>query len=88
MKANAIVRVDLAPENKLMSILEALEPETKNPIGLRSQASIEQEGNHLILKIRAQDSVALRATLNTYLRWMNAILNVFSTAEKREKSSG
>jgi tRNA threonylcarbamoyladenosine modification (KEOPS) complex Pcc1 subunit len=41
----------------------------------------------LILKIEAKDTVALRAALNAYLRWINSMLNVFQILE-REKGRG
>jgi tRNA threonylcarbamoyladenosine modification (KEOPS) complex Pcc1 subunit len=82
MKARATVRFELTPENKLRAFLRALEPEAQNSLGLRSAASIKKDGNILILKIKAKDSVALRAALNTYLRWINAMLKVFQILER------
>jgi tRNA threonylcarbamoyladenosine modification (KEOPS) complex Pcc1 subunit len=46
-----------------------------------------KEGEYLILKIEAKDTVALRAALNAYLRWINSILNVFQTLEREEGRS-
>jgi tRNA threonylcarbamoyladenosine modification (KEOPS) complex Pcc1 subunit len=85
MKAKATVRLKLISEKKLRAVLRALEPEAKNPLGARSQASLENEGNLLVLKIEAKDSVALRANLNAYLRWINSILNVFETLEREKE---
>jgi len=45
---------------------------------------LAKEGSFLILKIEAKDTVALRAALNAYLRWINSILNVFKTLEGEE----
>lgn len=85
MKARATVRLKLTSEKKLRAVLRALEPEAKNPLGARSQASLEKERNLLVLKIKANDSVALRATLNAYLRWINSILNVFQILEREKE---
>jgi KEOPS complex subunit Pcc1 len=85
MKARATVRLKLTSEKKLRAVLRALEPEVKNPLGVRSQASLEKERNLLVLKIKANDSVALRATLNAYLRWINSILNVFQILEREKE---
>jgi tRNA threonylcarbamoyladenosine modification (KEOPS) complex Pcc1 subunit len=85
MKARAAVRLKLTSEKKLRAVLRALEPEAKNPLGARSQASLEKERNFLVLKIKANDSVALRATLNAYLKWINSILNVFQILEREKE---
>lgn len=81
MKAEATVCLKLISEKKLRAVLRALEPEAKNLLGARSQASLEKKGDLLVLKIEAKDSVALRANLNAYLRWINSVLNVFETLE-------
>ena len=85
MKARATVYLKLASEKKLSAVLEALGPEVKNAPGARSQVGLEREKNLLVLTVGARDSVALRATLNAYLRWINSILNVFHVLENREK---
>jgi len=86
MKAGATVRLKLPSEQKLQTILRSLEPEISSPTA-RSRASLAEEGDYLVLKIEAKDTVALRAALNSYLRWINAILNVFQTLEREEGRS-
>jgi tRNA threonylcarbamoyladenosine modification (KEOPS) complex Pcc1 subunit len=34
------------------------------------------------LKVEAKDTVALRATLNAFLRWINSVANVLEVLEK------
>ena len=84
MKARATVRLKFPSEKKLETILRSLEPEVNSPTSARSQVSLAKEEGFLILKIEAKDTVALRAALNAYLRWMNSILNVFETLERKE----
>jgi len=79
MKAKATIRLRIPSKKKLQTILKSLEPETHTPISARSRAQLSGKGDFLILKIEAKDTVALRAALNAYLRWINAILNVFQT---------
>ena len=86
MNAGATVRIKFQSEQKLQTILTSLEPEINSPTA-RSQANLARKGNYLILKIEAKDTVALRAALNTYLIWMNSILNVFQTLEKEAANS-
>jgi KEOPS complex subunit Pcc1 len=90
MKATATVRLKVPSEKKLEAILISLQPEVKSPTGTRSRASLAKEGDILLLKVEAKDTVALRAGLNAYLRWINSILNVFQVLERtqrRESSS-
>lgn len=58
------------------TVFNSLKPEIKNPSTTRSRANLEKEGMFLILKIEAEDTVALRATLNAHLRWVSSVLNV------------
>ena len=81
MKANAFVRLNFPSERHLEIVFEALEPEVKTPPTMRSQAFLEKENTFLILKIEAKDTVALRATVNAYLRWISSIYGVFSTLD-------
>jgi tRNA threonylcarbamoyladenosine modification (KEOPS) complex Pcc1 subunit len=84
MRAKATVRLRLLSEKNLETILRSLEPEVNSPTGTRSRAVLAKEKDFLILKIEAKDTVALRAALNAYLRWVNSILNVFQTLEREE----
>jgi len=87
MKAGATVRLKLQSEQELQTIFRSLEPEINTPTA-RSRASLAKEGDYLILKIEAKDTVALRAALNVYLRWINSILNVLHTLEGGERGEG
>ena len=85
MKATATVRLKVPSEKKLETILISLQPEVKSPTGTRSRASLTKEGDILLLKVEAKDTVALRAGLNAYLRWINSILNVFQVLEREQR---
>lgn len=69
MNAKATVNINISSDKHLVSILKALKPETKK-LGNRSTVNIQKEGSFIILTVEAKDTVALRATLNTYLRWI------------------
>ena len=64
------------PEGLVNILLGALLPEAERPSSARSKVSMEAEGRHLNMRIRASDISALRAALNSYLRWADAILDV------------
>jgi len=82
MKATAVVRLKFSSEKRLEIVFEALEPEVDKPVTMRSRAKLEKDDSFLVLKVEARDAVALRATLNAYLRWINSTLNVLEVLEK------
>ena len=73
MKAKATVNINISSDKHLLSILKALKPETKK-LGNRSKVNINKDGSFIILTVEAKDTVALRATLNTYLRWIGSAI--------------
>ena len=82
MKVRATVRLQFSSEKHLTTLIEALAPEANAPVTRRAKAILEKEGNFLLLKVEAVDTVALRATLNAYLRWIGSMKNVVATLER------
>ncbi len=80
-RAKANVRLKFKTERQIASLLAALTPETKAPATRRANVRLEQDSLFLILTVEADDTVALRSTLNAYLRWLNSTLNVLETVE-------
>jgi tRNA threonylcarbamoyladenosine modification (KEOPS) complex Pcc1 subunit len=60
----------------LVTVFKALEPEVQKRTAARSSSSLRVDGTSLILEIEAEDTVALRAALNAYLRWIGSLVNV------------
>ncbi len=83
MAAGAVVRLPFSSERQLAALVAALQPEVQRQIGVRSQASLAVDGLTLVLCVDAEDTVALRAALNAYLRWVNSTLNVLEALEKK-----
>ncbi len=81
MKANTLIRLKFPSEQRLEIVFKALEPEVRKPQMMRSQAVLQKENMFLILKIEAKDTVALRASVNAYLRWINSMVNVLEVLE-------
>ncbi len=81
MKANALMRLKFPSEKHLEIVFKALEPEVRKPPTMRSRAILEKEGKFLVLKIEARDTVALRAAVNAYLRWINSMTKVLEVLE-------
>ena len=82
MKANAVLRLKFPSQRHLEIIFKALLPEARKTPTMRSRAFLEKEDNILILKVEAKDTVALRAAVNAYLRWIDSIRNVLGVLEK------
>jgi tRNA threonylcarbamoyladenosine modification (KEOPS) complex Pcc1 subunit len=79
--AKASVRLKFASQKPLSTLLEALTPETNAQATRRASVKLEEEGLFLVLTVEADDTVALRATLNAYLRWINSTINVMHMVE-------
>jgi tRNA threonylcarbamoyladenosine modification (KEOPS) complex Pcc1 subunit len=79
--AKAFVRLNFASQKQLFTLLEALTPETKAQVTRRASVKLEKDGLFLVLIVEAKDTIALRATLNAYLRWINSMTNVMQVVE-------
>ena len=71
----ATVHVDV-PEGISDIVDESLAPEVERPTSERSSVTVSAEKGKVIISIEASDVVALRAAINSYLRWVGAILDV------------
>lgn len=82
MKMKVVVRLKFPSEEHLEIVFKALEPEVRKPATVRSRANLEKNETLLVLSVEARDTVALRAALNAYLRWINSAANVVEALEK------
>ena len=76
------MRLKFLSEKGLEVVFEALKPEVDRAVTVRSRAGLEKDKNFLVLKVEAGDTVALRAALNAYLRWVNSMIDVLEVLEK------
>ena len=81
MKTKATVRFRIPSSKHLETIFEALEPETNTPPTERSQTILRRENKSLIFTFKTSDTVALRATMNAYLRWIKSIFDALKTLD-------
>jgi hypothetical protein len=74
-------------------LTKVLKPETEGDLSAgptehgeftRSGMSVRDEAGELVIDIRAEDVVALRAALNSYLRWTKLALDAKDAIEVRE----
>ena len=81
MKAKATIRLQLSTEKQLTTLLDALAPEANRPVNVRAKAALERDSNFLVLTVEAKDTIALRAALNAYLRWIGSTVKVLEAVE-------
>jgi len=78
-EASISIQVDEA----LVKVLAgSLTPEAERPSSARSSVSLEPSGSLLELRIIASDVTALRAAVNSYLRWVDAILDLLNRVDE------
>ena len=77
------MRLPFTSEKQLAAVINALMPEIQRQIGVRSKTRLAVDGLALVLSVEAKDTVALRAALNAYLRWINSTLSVLEAMEKQ-----
>jgi tRNA threonylcarbamoyladenosine modification (KEOPS) complex Pcc1 subunit len=82
-RAKATIRLKFANKKQVTTLLNALTPEAKAPLTRRAKIKLEANGLFLVLCVEAEDTVALRATLNAYLHWIKSVLNVIEALENR-----
>ena len=64
------------PEGLVDILLGAIQPEVERPSSSRSEVSVRAVGRRLFFRVEASDISALRAALNSYLRWADSVLDV------------
>ncbi|MCW4006347.1 MAG: KEOPS complex subunit Pcc1 [Candidatus Bathyarchaeota archaeon] len=79
--SHATVRLHFSSQKRLNALIVALKPELDHQLTNRSTVNLTREGDTLILNVQATDTTALRAALNSYLRWVNSADNVLQTIQ-------
>jgi tRNA threonylcarbamoyladenosine modification (KEOPS) complex Pcc1 subunit len=82
IRAKATLRLKFTSDKQLTTLLNALKPETKALSTRRANVKLDIDGLFLLLTVDAEDTVALRSTLNAYLRWINSTINVIAIVEQ------
>ena len=77
VQAKAEVHIQV-PSDLTETILEALRPEVESPSSERSSAIVRGGDGEIVITAEASDTTALRASLNSYLRWVQGMLEMFS----------
>lgn len=81
IEAEATVRIELPSEGRARIVLGALKPETEISPTQRSRVKIERDGRVIVLHFKAKDTTALRASINSYTRWVMLVEEALSKIE-------
>lgn len=81
VRARAAVLLNFGSAKVRDVVYRALMPEVEKPVSGRSKVELVKEDSCLVLNVEAKDTVALRAALNSYLRWINSLTNILQTLE-------
>ncbi len=81
MKAKAEIRIKFPSKKALETVRNSLLPEVNKPNPSRAHVNLFSEDRVLTLIVEADDTVALRSALNTYLRWINSIVKVVESID-------
>jgi tRNA threonylcarbamoyladenosine modification (KEOPS) complex Pcc1 subunit len=79
-KASAEIHVKL-PEEVVEAVLDALRPEAESPSSERSSTDVRGLVDGIVISTEASDTTAMRAAVNSYLRWVQGILDMLSKIE-------
>jgi tRNA threonylcarbamoyladenosine modification (KEOPS) complex Pcc1 subunit len=63
-------------------VLRSLSPEMDRKIP-RTKVDFKEEGENILIEIQAQDVNALRAAINSYMRWMKVSMDTCFEAENK-----
>ena len=76
-QAEAKILVE-APHSTVDIIIKALEPELESGISDRSKVLLKASEKGLVIEVSADDVIALRAAVNSYLYWVQGIMEIGS----------
>lgn len=64
------------PEKTADIVVKALRPEADTPSSERSSTIMEKGFNRVTIHVSASDTTALRANVNSYIHWVQGIIDV------------
>lgn len=69
-QASAVLELTFRSAREAEAVRQALMPERDLPASTRCSASVRRRKNVLCLQVEAGDTAALRAALNSFIRWV------------------
>ena len=81
-RASATVKLTFKSAREAVAVQLALKPEEALPASSRCKANIQRGKNVLCLRVDAEDTAALRAALNSFMRWAIVARDMIESREK------
>lgn len=85
IKAKATMCLKFSLDKQVTTLLDALTPEANAPVTRRANVKLKKDGLLFLLTVEADDTVALRSTLNAYLKWINSTVNIIKVIENPQR---
>jgi tRNA threonylcarbamoyladenosine modification (KEOPS) complex Pcc1 subunit len=82
VKASAQISLNFKTEKQVEILLDALKPEANSLINRRAKINLIKQNACLIVSAEAEDTIALRALINAYLRWINSTVDALEFIEQ------
>ncbi len=76
-QAEAKILVE-APANIVGVIISSLKPELESGVSERSRVILKSSDKGVVVEVSADDVTALRAAVNSYLYWIQSIIDIGS----------
>lgn len=81
MNVSSLLKFDFEDEGRASALFASIIPEVKHTKPGIAKVSIKKEGGSILLKIEASSVAALRALLNSYIRWLSTSLEVMELGD-------
>lgn len=82
---STLIRINVKSAAKAEKIVDALIPESEATQKFRSQLSIKKHGSEISLIFKAPDISSLRASVNSFTRWVWLLNKTLETLDSMEK---
>lgn len=83
LSSKVFIRIETPSLRCAEAMFQALEPESRRPPTPRSKVRVSHDGDVLVLNIEAGSTSALRAIINSYLRYILVIGEISNVLEGR-----
>jgi len=76
------IKIEMDP-NTSHIIIQSLKPEIETPVSDRSTINLSTYNKGILLHIEAEDIVAFRSIINSYLHWIQGLYDLTKRFEKK-----
>ena len=83
-KSSATIQLVLPSDEASNMIFKALKPETRSSVAYRSRVKVSCQGRMVRLDFEAEDTTALRASVNSYLSWLRLLSDLYGVLGKAQ----